>query len=147
MTLVRVCVIAISVLVASCSSTGHTIDSKIVVPKTVRMATSIHPEIVAYVPEFVDALKAVGLDVGETANPDALELKFEFNPNPFNIRVAASLWQRGLPVLSASATNPGWGTALARGSSVDGRAEAALESFKEQLAELAPRMTIVPDSG
>jgi hypothetical protein len=132
-------------LLVGCSSTGYVTKSNLNVPRVVKVQSGTHPEVAPYLPEFVDVLRSVGFVVGKTDNPDALEFKLEFNPNPFNIRVSASLLQHGVPIVSASATNPGWGTALARGSAVNGRAEAALDSFKEQLAELSKRITIIPE--
>jgi hypothetical protein len=125
---------------ASCSTTGLVTSGSLVVPRTISVAPDVHPEIAPYVPEFVDALKAQGFRVGETSDPDALLLRFEFNPNPFNLRVAASLVHRGVPVLTTSATNPGWGTALARGIAVNGRAEAAVENFRGELSKLMPHI-------
>jgi hypothetical protein len=100
----------------------------------------VHPEIAPYVPEFVDALREQGFTVAADSDPDALLLQLEFNPNPFNLRVSASLLQHGIPVLTASATNSGWGTALARGVAVNGRAEAAIANFRAQLSMLMPRL-------
>lgn len=142
----QVLILSSGILLSGCSSTGTASKSLLVAPHTVQAPQNVHPEVAPYVPNFVEALEAAGFDVGITTDPNALQLKIEFNPNVFNIRVAASLIQRGVPVLTASATNPGWGTALARGVAVNGRAEAALESFKEQLTELSPRLKIVPDA-
>jgi hypothetical protein len=146
LSVLAVLMIVSGVLLSGCSSTGTVSKSSIVAPQTVQAPENVHPEVAPYVPNFVEALVAAGFDVGITTDPNALQLKIEFNPNVFNIRVAASLMQRGVPIVTASATNPGWGTALARGVAVNGRAEAALESFKEQLTELSPRLKIVPDS-
>ena len=137
---------ALVALAASCSSTGFSTATPLTVPRTVLPPTNVHPEVAPYVPQFVDALQAVGFVMGQTTDPDALALKVEFNPNPFNIRVSASLIQHGVPVLSASATNPGWGTAIARGVAVNGRAEAAVEDFRAQLAKLMLRVTFKPDA-
>lgn len=134
------------VALSGCSSTGTASRSLIVAPQTIKAPEDVHPEVAPYVPDFIEALRGAGFNVGPTTDPNALHLKVEFNPNVFNIRVAALLTQHGVPILSASATNPGWGTALARGVAVNGRAEAALESFKEQLADLSPRLRIVPDA-
>jgi len=130
----------------SCSSTSFSSKSSLVVPRVVVAPTNVHPEVAPYVPEFVDALQTAGFTVGATSDPDALALRVEFNPNPFNIRVAASLVQHGVPVLSASATNPGWGTAIARGQAVNGRADAAIEDFRAELAELMLRVKFKPDA-
>ena len=137
---------ALLALVASCSSTGFSTTTPLIVPRTVLPPTNVHPEVAPYVPQFIDALQSAGFVMGQTTDPDALSLQVEFNPNPFNIRVSTLLVQRGIPVLSASATNPGWGTAIARGVAVNGRAEAAIEDFRLQLAKLMPRVTFKPDA-
>lgn len=128
-----------------CSSTGYSTKTNLVAPKTIRAPASIPPEIVPYVPRFVELLQAKGFAVGKTDDPKALDLVFEFNPNPFNLRVSAGLWRQGVPVLSASATNSGWGTALARGSAVNSLAESTVSVFDEELQKLVARTQIVPD--
>jgi hypothetical protein len=89
--------------IAGCSSTGYSTKTNLVAPKTIRAPASIPPEIVPYVPRFVELLQAKGFSVGRTDDPKALDLVFEFNSNPFNLRVSAGLWRQGIPVLSASA--------------------------------------------
>ena len=69
----------------------------------------------------------------------------EFNGNPFNLRVSASLWREGIPILTASATNSGWGTALARGSAVESLADSAVSTFQSELTGLMSHTEIVPD--
>lgn len=138
--------VLLSVLTASCSTTGFSTRTSLVVPRMVVAPSNVHPEVAPYIPEFLDAMQAAGFTVGETTDPDALSLNVEFNPNPFNIRVSASLIQRGVQVLSVSATNPGWGTVIARGVAVNGRAEAAIDDFRAELAILMPRVKFKPDA-
>lgn len=139
-------VVPLAVLVASCSTTGYSTRQTMVVPRTVAPPTNVHPEVLPYVPEFVDALQQAGFTVGPTTDPDALSLQVEFNPNPFNIRVSASLIQHGVPILSTSATNSGWGTALARGSAVNSRADAAVKDFRTELSKLMAHVSIRADA-
>ena len=129
-----------SVAIAACSTTGFTTSRDLVVPRTVAAPTNIPAEIAPYVVKFADALESAGFKIGETDDPDALRLQMEFNPNPFNTRVSALLIHHQVPVLSASATNPGWGTAMFRGVAVEGRADAALENFRVELAKLMQRV-------
>ena len=138
-------VIALLLSAAGCSSTGYATKESLVVPHTIRAPASIPPEVVPYVPRYVEALQAKGFAVGKTDDPRALELVFEFNGNPFNMRVAAGLWRQGIPVLTGSATNPGWGTALARGSAVNSLAEKSVSQFKAELDSFAARAQIVAD--
>lgn len=133
-------------LVASCSTTGYSTRQTMVVPRTVAPPTNVHPEVLPYVPEFVDALQRAGFTFGPTTDPDALSLQVEFNPNPLNIRVSASLIQHGVPILSTSATNSGWGTVLARGSAVNSRAEAAVADFRTELNKLMSHVSIRADA-
>lgn len=75
-----------------------------------------------------------------------MDLVFEFNGNPFNLRVSAGLWREGVPILTASSTNSGWGTALARGSAVNSLADSAVSTFQSELTSLMARTEIVPDA-
>jgi len=128
-----------------CSTTGYSTKTSIVVPKTIRSPASIPPELIPYVPRFVELLQTKGFYVGRTEDPRALDLVFEFNGNPFNLRVSAGLWREGIPILSASATNSGWGTALARGSAVNSLADSAVATFEAELQNLVTHTQIVPD--
>ncbi len=139
--LVPLCILAL----IGCSSTGYSTKSNLVSPRTIRSPASIPPEIIPYVPRFVELLQAKGFVVGKTDDPHALELIFEFNGNPFNLRVSAGLWREGIPILSASATNAGWGTALARGSAVGALVDSTAAIFETELNNLVARTRIVPD--
>lgn len=136
----------LALVLAACSSTGYSTKEYLSVPKTVRAPASIPPELVPYVPMYVEALQAKGFTVGKTEDPRALELVFEFNGNPFNLRVSAGLWRQGIPVLTGSATNSGWGTALARGAAVNSLADKSVAQFKTELDMFASRVQIVADS-
>lgn len=129
----------------TCSSTGYSTKTSLIVPKTIRSPMNIPTELVPYVPRFVTILQQNGFEVGRTQNPKALDLVFEFNGNPFNLRVAVGLWQEGIPILSASATNPGWGTVIARGSAMNSLADLAISKFESELRNLAAHTQIVPD--
>jgi len=139
-------VACLSFVLGACSATGFTSKSRVIAPRTIRAPKDIDPEIVPYVPRFVEALERAGFRVGNTENKSALDLKFDFNGNPFNLRVSAGLWREGIPLLSASATNSGWGTALARGGAVNALADMTLTKFKRDLADLMTRTQIVPDA-
>lgn len=129
-----------------CSSTGFSTKTSLVVPKTIRSPANIPPELVPYVPRFVAILQQNGFAVGRTQDPRALDFVLEFNGNPFNLRVSAGLWREGIPILSASAANSGWGVALARGSAVNSRADSAVSTFESELRNLMAYIQIVPDA-
>jgi len=130
-------------LLAGCAATGYVSKGDISVPRTVTIQRDIHPEVAPYVPKFVAILETTGLKVGSSDDKHALELRFDFNGNPFDLRVGASLWQDGVPILTASATNSGWGTALARGSAVQNLADSAAATFEKEISELRPHLRIV----
>lgn len=132
--------------VIGCTSAGYLTKPPLVVPKTIRAPATIPPELVPHVPRFVESLQAQGFSVGKTDDRRALDLVFEFNGNPFNLRVSVGLWNQGVPVLTASATNSGWGTAIARGTAVNSLAGKAGNQFDVQLAVLVSRTQIVPDA-
>jgi len=138
--------IAILQVESGCSSTGYTTISDISIPKTIKSPRSIPPELVPYVPSFVAALERSGFQVGSTDDPNAIELVVEFNGNLFNMRVSVGLWREGIPILTASATNPGWGTLLARGAAVNSLAESALKKFEIELRAFKSRTTILQDN-
>jgi hypothetical protein len=129
-----------------CSSTGYSSNTDLVAPKMIRSPARIPPELVPYVPRFVGLLQQSGFAVGRTEDPQALELVLEFNGNPFNLRVSVGLWREGIPVLSASATNSGWGTALARGSAVNSLANSAASKFEAELEKLMTRTEILQNA-
>lgn len=135
--------VVIALLLASCAATGYVSKGDVSAPRTVTIQKDIDPEVAPYVPKFVAILAAAGLKVGPSDDKHALELRFDFNGNPFNLRVGASLWQDGVPVLTASATNSGWGTALARGAAVQNLADSAAATFEKELSELRPRVRVV----
>jgi hypothetical protein len=135
----------VALALAACSSTGYVVKTPITVPRTIRAPASIPPEVVPYVPQFVAALQAKGFTVGKTNDPRALDLVFEFNGNPFNLRVSAGLWRQGIPVLTGSSTNSGWGTVIARGNMVNHVAGRAIKQFRSELDAFAARAQIVPD--
>jgi len=97
------------------------------------------------VARFVEALQAHGFLVGKTDDPRALDLVFEFNRNPYDLRVSPALWSQGIPVLTGSATNPGWGTALARGSAVASLAYNASRKSEGELIGFVSHIPVVPD--
>jgi hypothetical protein len=134
-----------SLLVAACSSTGFSTKANVEAPRVIRPPVNVHPEVAPYLPRFVELLQQKGFVVGNTDNQKALKLRLEFNPNPFNLRVSAALWQNGVPILTASATNSGWGTALARGAAVNSLADSTAATFESELASLSSRLTILPE--
>lgn len=140
------CSLALIIFVISgCTTTSYSTKKNMTVPKIVKAPSNIPPEIVPYVPRFVEILESNGFEVGKTTDPNALELKLEFNGNPFNIRVSVGLWRDGVPLVTASSTNPGWGTALARGSAVNGRADSAASAFESEMSDVKSHFIIVPD--
>jgi hypothetical protein len=137
--------LTMSLSLAACSTTSFSIESHLTVPATVRAPVRVHRAVREYLPELVEMLQSVGFSVGRTNDPEALELQLNYNPNPFNLRVSASLLQDGVPVVRAASTNTGWGTIMFRGNAIDGRAEAMLSAFANELEDLVQRITIRPD--
>jgi len=130
-------------LIAACASTGYVITSDLTVPKTVTLANSLDTEVAPYAPRFISILVQHGFTVGTSNDPHAMELRLDFNGNPFNMRVGAALWHDGAPILTASATNSGWGTALARGAAVQNLADSCATKFERELSQLQPHLRIV----
>lgn len=135
-----------SLALAACSTTGCSSKASLQVPRVIRSPSEIPPELVPHAARFVELLQAKGFAVGRTDDPRALDLVFEFNGNPFNLRVSVGLWREGLPVLSASATNSGWGTAIARGPAVSSLVDATVEQFRTELSKMLLTTKVLPDS-
>ena len=131
--------------IPACSSAGFSTKQTLTAPRTIKAPTYIPPGMVPYVPRFTALLEAKGFVVGKTDDPQALELRFEHNDSVMNLSVSASLWRQGVPVLSASATNSGWGTAIARGSALNSLVDKTAKQFEEQLTDISGRTQIVPD--
>lgn len=131
--------------IMGCSSTGYSVKTSLEVPKIIRTPSNIPPELVPYFPRFVEILQQNGFSVGKTQDPRALDLVVEFNGNPFNMRVSAGLWREGIPILSASSTNSGWGTAIARGSAVNSLADSTASIFESELRNLKAHTRILPE--
>jgi hypothetical protein len=130
-------------LIAACASTGYVITSDLTVPKTVTLANPLDTEVAPYAPRFIAILVQHGFAVGTSNDPHAIELRLDFNGNPFNMRVGAALWHDGAPILTASATNSGWGTALARGTAVQNLVDSCATKFERELSQLQPHLRIV----
>jgi len=129
-------------LIAACASTGYVTTSNLTVPRTVTLASSLDPEVAPYAPRFISILGQHGFAVGSSNDPHAMELRLDFNGNPFNMRVGAALWHDAVPILTASATNSGWGTALARGTAVQNLADSCAVKFERELSQLQPHLRI-----
>ena len=141
-------VAAVTVVVLSaCASTGYVSTFTISVPKTVTLSTALDPEVAPFAPRFIAILAQHGFVVGNSNDPHAMQLRLDFNGNPFNMRVGAALWHDGAPILTASATNSGWGTALARGSAVQNLADSCATTFERELSQLQPYLRIIDSRG
>ena len=151
-------VVSISVALSSCffmalfllsltdrSSTSSSTDEQVVVPQIIRSPARIPPELVPFVPRFVSLLRAKGFMVGETDNDEALNLVFEFDGVPFNLRVSVSLWREGIPILTASSTDSGLFTAFSRGGAVNLLSDSTISKFENELQKLSVRTIIISD--
>jgi hypothetical protein len=135
----------VAIVLTACTSTGSVVTTDITVTKTVTLQTPMDPEVAIYAPRFISALEKQGFKVGESKDPHAMQLRLDFNGNLFNTRVAAELWHDGAPILTASATNSGWGTAIAHGEAVENLANAAVAMFGQKLSQLRPHVRIIEE--
>jgi hypothetical protein len=135
----------LAALLAACSTTGSVVTTDISVANTVTLQSPIDPEVATYASKFIAALERQGFKVGETENAHAMQLRLAFNGDPFDTRVAAELWHDGVPILTASATNSGWGTMLAHGAAVENLADSAVTIFEKKLSELRPHLRVVDE--
>jgi hypothetical protein len=56
------------------------------------------------------------------------------NAGVWNVQCTINLQQRGVPLISASNLNPGWGNWLARSASIEIVADSAIREFDKKLA-------------
>lgn len=135
-----------SLALAACSTTGYSTKASLQIPRVIRAPSAIPPELVPHAARFVELLQAKGFSVGRTDDPRALDLIFEFNGNPFNLRVSVGLWREGIPVLSASATNSGWGTVIARGPAVSSLVDSTVQQFRTELSNMLLTTKVLTDA-
>jgi S1-C subfamily serine protease len=127
------------------TSQGYSTQTSLEVPTTIRSPSEIPADLVGYLPKFVSILEAQGFAVGHTQDARALELVLQFDGDPFNFEVTVSLWGDGKPILTASAINPGWGTAINPSGALRSRVDSAASVFESELEELMTHTQIVPD--
>ena len=128
-----------------CSSTGYSTRANLVLPKTIRSPANIPPALIPHAARFVAILEQNGFAVGRTQDPRALDLTFELT-GVFTISASTSLWREGIPVLSASASNSGVGTGIARGPAINALADSVVSTFESELKSLMSHAQIVPDA-
>ena len=87
-----------------------------------------------YLPKLVAVLRKHGFTVVATGQKAEYSAEFEMNAGVWNVQCTINLLQRGVPVISASNLNPGWGNWLARGASINVVADAAIREFDKKLS-------------
>lgn len=138
-------VLLLSLVLEGCTSAGHSTRERLIVPQIVQAPRSTPSVLKLYEGQFIDALESHGFLVGSTEDPEALELVFIFDGNPFNMKVVAELRRGSVAVLTASANNAGWGTAISRGGAVADLAGSALSEFEKELNILLQNVSIRTD--
>jgi S1-C subfamily serine protease len=144
-----ICIVVIAVMcsiVAACATTGHSVTTDVTAPRTVKPPSYVHPELALYLLRFMNSLETFGFRVAQTDDPRAMQLRLDFDPSPFHMRVTASLWQAGMPLVTVEALNAGWGTVIAHSSAVANLVESAATSFEAELRKVAPRLEITADA-
>jgi hypothetical protein len=139
-----ICLIFIVIGMSACSSTSQNIASDITVPKTVRHTASLDSRLAPHYHLFVSILQSNGFDVGQTADPRALELRLELDRNPSVLELDASLLQEGTALISARGATDG--VAIAGSAHISVLAQRAAGNFERQLVALRPNILIVADS-
>jgi hypothetical protein len=87
-----------------------------------------------YLPKLVAVLRKHGFTVVGKGQPAEYSAELEMNAGVWNVQCTINLLQRGVPLISASNLNPGWGNWLARGASISVVADAAIREFDKKLS-------------
>jgi S1-C subfamily serine protease len=132
-------------VLGGCSTTSHSVTSKIVAPKTIQPPKYVPTELIPYLPRFIGVLESQGFVVAQTEDPNALQLRLDLDPNPWNTQVSVSLWQGGSPILTSQATNPGWGNVIAHGAALANLVGSTATALEVEMRKLSPRLEIVAD--
>ncbi len=120
-------------LLTACASSSTSIKEAVVVPKTIRIVESYHPEVAQFVPSFLEVFDQNGFAIGYTEDPDAATLRIDFDPNVFHTAIYIKLTQGNRTLLSSEASNSGWGTGIARASALNTLAENVKVNLDKEL--------------
>jgi len=120
-------------LLTACASSSTSVKESVVVPKTIRVVESYHPEVAQFVPSFLDVLGQNGFAFGYTEDPDAVTLRIDFDPNIFHTAIYVKLTQGNKTLMSSEASNSGWGTGIARASALNTLAEKVKVNLDKEL--------------
>lgn len=140
MIFIRALALLVSMLLVGCSSAGFSASDVVEASRTVRPPTYVHPDLVPYSGRFIMAVESAGFIVKETDDPNALQLRLDFDPRSFHFAVTASLIRNGETVVKGEAVNAGWGNLIARGLSIENLVEKAAREFEKQLTSLRGRL-------
>lgn len=128
-----IAIFACVALLSACASSSTSVKESVVVPKTIRVIESYHPEVAQFVPSFLDVLGQNGFAFGYTEDPDAATLRIDFDPNIFHTAIYVKLIQGNKTLLSSEASNSGWGTGIARASALNTLAENVKVNLDKEL--------------
>src|SRR5574340_261444 len=100
---VAIIILQISGLLVGCSTIETSSDNAnghYVIPQTVSITAPVPKILMPYTRRFEDILNYHGFRVGQTSNPNAVQLQFTANDTPPNEGVSLVLMQNGLPILT-----------------------------------------------
>jgi hypothetical protein len=122
-------------LAAGCSSTssGTLVSQQIIRGTPVRVIGAVNDQEQLFMPDLVKALETRGFAVlKEGKSQYTAQLSFD-SSSAFNVRCTITLMKDGVPIVSGGATNPGWGTLIARGKTSRHVFDSALQEFDRKL--------------
>jgi hypothetical protein len=114
-------------------------------PSTYLLKKPVPESISRYEPEFEKVMNEFGLYKGETGDPLALVLTLEYNPNPFVLQVKSAVTQKDRLVARGEATNPGFGTVIAKSAVISDLVLQSALSLQGSLHLLGDRLVVAED--
>lgn len=151
MTSIAVVPLLVSAALIGCSTIKTDSDSAnghYVIPQTVSIATPVPKILTPYTRRFEDILNYHGFQVGQTSNPNAVQLQFTANDTPQDENVSLVLIQNGLPILTVESyprKKRFFGSSNEK-IVFQELVQDAANSFDSQLADFTQQIRIVPDN-
>jgi hypothetical protein len=117
-----------------CTSTSSGTFSGSAHGATVSVSAPAGSSSALYLPKLVAVLRKHDFTVVGSGQKAEYSAELEMNAGVWNVQCTINLLQRGVPVVSASNLNPGWGNWIARGASINVVADSVIREFDKKLS-------------
>jgi hypothetical protein len=126
--------VIVTALLLGCTSTSSGTFSGSAHGATVSVFAPAGSSSALYLPKLVAVLRKHGFTVVGSGQKAEYSAELEMNAGVWNVQCTINLLQRGVPVVSASNLNPGWGNWIARGASINVVADSVIREFDKKLS-------------